>query len=155
MKKTDTIANMETAARKLTGRNVTIRIREPLNTHARGETYNAGSGRVVVDLAPEVFNDLRGFIRTFTHELAHVKLHAAAAPVVDVDRKPGAVKVSAAVMTLATKAQKFSQRESEAEALADTWRKAIYSQYFIPADCPISDRDFIRMLRILYTYTGV
>ncbi|MEP7133462.1 MAG: hypothetical protein ABI904_00885 [Chloroflexota bacterium] len=152
MKPSELIQNLETTASQLTGRRVSVRIQEPINQQARAETYNAGGGMVVIDLAPEVFTDLRGFIRTFTHELAHAALHAHNVPVTNVHKPPASFKISPQLMAQALQHPRMDKRETEAEQLADTWRDAIKQRYTIAQNTPASDENLIQVLRVLYTF---
>ena len=150
MKQSELIANLEATASALAKRAVTVRIRQPINEQARGETYHAGGGRVVIDLAPEVFDSLRGFVRTFTHEAAHAKLHAAHAPTKDVNRPSASFKISAVTMAGLLTHPRMSKRETEAESQAQAWRDAIRERYIIAANTPTSDENLISVLRVLY-----
>ncbi|HMR99816.1 MAG TPA: hypothetical protein PKE62_11220 [Anaerolineales bacterium] len=150
MKRADLIANLEATASALAGRKVTVRIRQPINEHARAETYHADGGRVVIDFSPEVFDDLRGFIRTFTHEAAHAKLHAADVPTKDITRPPASFKMNAVLLARLLVHPRISKRETEAETLAQAWRDAVRKRYIIATNTPASDENLIQVLRVLY-----
>lgn len=117
--------NIEVTARRLTGRIVKVRIRQPILDIAENETYNAGGGVIVIDLSPETVRDPKRFLKSFTHEAAHAKLHAANMPAIETNRPSASFKTNESDRRRLLQNKAFQKRESEAERQADEWRRVV------------------------------
>lgn len=119
------VALMETAAKRLTGRSVTARLRRP-NTagQANGAAYKDTSGQPVIDIDPLWLGWDEELFRIFTHECAHIKLHFPIMRAVEID----------AAIPLVSKSKHedaaTAKREREAEALASLWRAKVDNYYY-------------------------
>jgi len=71
----DTTLNLLTAvARRLTGKQIKIRDREPATKGLLGEIHRDLEGVLIVDISPAITSDEKR-LRVFLHELAHAKHH--------------------------------------------------------------------------------
>ena len=156
MTRAELIANLEATAAQLTGRTVTIRIKElpnALGMKTFGITQRDLSGRAVVDLDPTIFENVKEFAETFTHELAHVVKHFWELPCRDIEQGI-AQQVQRQALHLAsnTRGNPIVKRsEDEAETLAAEWMKAVnrhYIGYLLATHSPI-----MAVLQILYHKT--
>lgn len=60
----------EHAAKRITGKDITLRIREPIYTKSQGMTMKGKDGRYIIDIHPD-YEPLQQ-LRTFFHEAAHI-----------------------------------------------------------------------------------
>ena len=115
---------MHAVARKLTGLAVTIRFEEVRTDRpANGATYKGLDGTPVIVIDPYYEYRPEEVFRLLTHELAHVVKHFPIMARVDTADKTAVHHV----INKTTNAS-AQNREDEAEALAEKWRKyALYN----------------------------
>lgn len=102
-------------ARRLTGKNVQVRLRHPTAEYALGQTYKTTDG-AVVDVEPNMDDDT--VLKVFLHEAAHVKNDLSWMPVTTDHLAPsGSIKKS----TAARDAWRASAPETAADILAGRW----------------------------------
>ena len=141
------IANLEATAAKLAGRRVIVRIRK--DPVAFGRMFKNLAGVCVIDLDPKVFEPGREeeFLKLFTHEAAHAKLHFDIMPRTDGEMP----KVSEAIIkqAYASKARNpsYQQHEQEADALGGRWAYVVKSYY---GSYTTTSEPMLAILQILY-----
>ena len=128
LSQTDLIANIEALAAKATGRAVMVRIMK-LPGRAVGLAQKGLVGEAVIDLDPANLRDVRLFINTLTHELAHVIKHYYQMPRRNINKSVD-LEVSRQALHMKLKAPTVTREESEAEALAARMREVIKAEYW-------------------------
>jgi hypothetical protein len=147
MNRAELIANLEATASKLAGRAVIVRIKP--QPGALGLVQKDLSGRAVMDLDPAIFEDVRTFAETFTHEAAHILKHFDSMPRRDIDRLVNKQIARQALHMAASNGSAIVKRhEAEADATAARWMETVrryHSGYALATGSPI-----MAVLKILY-----
>jgi len=115
----DELALWQTTAEHLAGRSVLLRLQQPVDAWAWGETYLNHGGQVVIDLRPGL-PPAENF-RMFLHEVAHARLHMwTISPSIDSYLPAGSDNTPPAG---GWDYYRRDPREQEADALAGIWAK--------------------------------
>lgn len=147
MNRAELIANMEATAAKLCGRAVIVRIKH--NPGAVGLAQKDLAGRAVIDLDPVVFENVKDFAETFTHEIAHIVKHFGSMPRRDTEKDASQEIQRHALILASLRGNPIVKRhEDEADELASQWM-AVIKQYH-DGYTAATGSPYMAVLQILY-----